>query len=94
MNKKFRTTPAYIILLLLLAFFISRLGRSVPQVEEVSFSTLVNYIQDGKVEKISQRGAVISASLKDKKKLKHFSQRIVSTLTTLRKKLTIKKLNI
>lgn len=51
MNKKFRTTPAYIILLLLLAFFISRLGRSVPQVEEVSFSTLVNYIQDGKVEK-------------------------------------------
>lgn len=67
MNKKFRTTPAYIILLLLLAFFISRLGRSVPQVEEVSFSTLVNYIQDGKVEKISQRGAVISASLKDKR---------------------------
>ncbi|MDO5717480.1 MAG: ATP-dependent zinc metalloprotease FtsH [Tissierellia bacterium] len=70
MNKKLKGTPIYLILLLLLALAISRLGRSVPQAEEISISKFIEYINNGEVESIVQQGPNYVAELKDKGEVK------------------------
>lgn len=73
MNKRFRGTPIYIVLLLLLALLLSRLGRNVPQVEDISMTKFVEYLETNQVSKVSKQGNHYVGELKDKTEFKLFS---------------------
>ncbi len=73
MSKRFRGTPIYIVLLLLLALLLSRLGRSVPQVEDISMTKFVEYLEGDQITKISKQGNTYYGELKDSKEFKLYS---------------------
>lgn len=56
LNRLFKGTPIYLILLLVLAIFISTIGRNIPEAKEINITTFAQHIKNDEIKEITKQG--------------------------------------